>query len=72
MVSLRILAVNLMYTYTLITRLLLSQVTWNQVQGFTRELSQLCKTFPGSVKLVFKAYKASPVDTKWQLERKNL
>jgi hypothetical protein len=45
---------------TLITKLLLSQVTWNQVQGLTRVLSQLCKTFAGSFKLVFKAYKASP------------
>jgi hypothetical protein len=47
-------------SYSLITRSLLSQVTWNQVQGFTRVGSQLCKTLFGSANFVRSACSASP------------
>lgn len=47
-------------SYSLITRSLLSQVTWNQVQGFTRVGSQLCKTLFGSDNFVRSACSASP------------
>ena len=50
--------------YSRVTRLSLSQVTWNQVQGSTKVGSQLSKTPFGSFTDLLNAYRASPVDSK--------
>lgn len=47
--------------YRRVTRLSLSQVTWNQVHGSTKVGSQLCRTSPGSFTALLNAYRASPV-----------
>lgn len=54
--------------YSRVTRLSLSQVTWNQVQGSTKVGSQLPRTPFGSFTALLNAYRASPVDSKpWRL-----